>query len=180
MLSNNGGNDSWDTAESSTQHFNTQVVVLMLLLVTSTSYAGCVCVGVCAHEYLPGFYRGIGGHTHLGCFSLTVINHQRVTWFLLFFFLLFSKTKIHHFHRKIFFQHNYCCKSHMKAQRNMASALLPVVPNTHTGCSTAYYASVWVDTQRWHKPATLPEAEPVLVGGLNGVRNWKTSSDLLM
>lgn len=79
MLSNNGGNDSWDTVESSTQHFNTQVVVLMLLLVTSTSYAGCVCVGVCAHEYLPGFYRGIGGHTHLGCFSLTVINHQRVT-----------------------------------------------------------------------------------------------------
>ncbi|KAK9516415.1 hypothetical protein VZT92_024345 [Zoarces viviparus] len=50
----------------------------------------------------------------------------------------------------------------MKAQLNMASALLPVVPNSHSAYSTAYCASVWMDSQRWYKPAALPAAEPKL------------------
>lgn len=58
----------------------------------------------------------------------------------------------------------------MKAQLNMVSALLPVVPNTLSGYSTAYYASVWIDTQRWYKPAVLRSAaEPKLKGEK---KNW--------
>lgn len=52
----------------------------------------------------------------------------------------------------------------MKAQQNMPPATFPVVPNTHTGCSGAYYVAVWIDTQRWYDPETLLAAQPKLGG----------------
>ena len=62
----------------------------------------------------------------------------------------------------------------------MPPATFPVVPNTPTGCGIAYYAAVWIDTQRWYDPGTLLAAQTKFGG--EGLRSGsdKLLPDLLI
>lgn len=142
-----------DTGESSVEHFTTTPFQSCRPYAAVSHFQFLYLVCVCGSARLcvfAGTLQKEKGPLLWSYFSFTVINHQRITWLF--------QLKINFHLKKIHFIATFPCKSHMKAQQNMVSALLPVVPNTHSGCSTAYYASVWIDTQRWYMPAALPAA----------------------
>lgn len=103
------------------------------------------------------------------CWSkFILINHQGITW-------SFHSRIDFHKNKQAELQRNFHTKSHMTAHRHVPSAVLPVVPNAHTGCAAAHHASVWLGFWRWYEPATLQAAEPKVGGGGTLVRKWGTS-----